>query len=266
MNAYETLGVSSNASDDEIKKAYRRLAMQFHPDRNNTSQAESRFKAVSEAYSILSDRGKRSDHDAYLHMQNTNRRYGERGDPIFDHFFRNGGFGGFEDIFGMGGLGARAYQRRTASINVAISLEEAFRGVKRTFTVDGDTMDVYIPPGVHSGEVLQARVDNTLDVHIRIRIPQHSIFDRRQNDLYTRIDVPMKTVLAGGEIPVPSIGGEIKLKIPKRISSHSKLRVRGAGMIKDGIKGDAYYEVRIVMPKLSAVQENLIAGILAKSD
>jgi len=268
MNPYEILGISSTASDDEIKKAYRRLAMEYHPDRNGTSEAENKFKSISEAYAILSDPQKRHDLDATLHFQNSDRRFhGSRGDPIFDHFFRNGGFGGFEDIFGMGGFGSQRQQRRhrTASVDVSLSLEDAFQGVKQTFRIDGHSVDIYIPPGVQSGETLEARVDQDLTVHIQIRILPHKVFERKGNDLYTRIDVPLITAVVGGEIMVRSISGEgINLRIPPSLNSHSKLRVKGAGMaLNNGIRGDVYYEARIVVPELDTVQRNLIDGILS---
>ena len=270
MNAYEMLGVSPTANDDEIKKAYRRLALEYHPDRNNTPEAESKFKSVSEAYAVLCDKQKRNNLDATLHMGN-NGGYQSRGDPIFDHFFRNAGFsGGFEDIFGMGDLGSRRHHRpnpkRTASINVSLSLEDAYAGVKRTFRIDGHPVDIYIPPGVQSGDTLQARVDSTLDININVRVLPHQTFERKGNDLHTRIDVPLVTAITGGEVRVNSVGGDtINLRIPASLNSHAKLRVKGTGMNNSsGTTGDTYYEVKIVIPELDDVQRNLLAGILSK--
>jgi len=265
MNAYQTLGVPHNANDDEIKKAYRKLAKEFHPDRNHTKEAEDRFKSIGEAYATLSDEQKREELDATLHFQNSNRRFESRGDPIFDHFFRNGNFGGFEDIFGMGGLG-RHQQRRTASVDVTLSLEDAYRGMKQNFMIDNEKVEIYIPQGVQSGETLQARVDSTLDIHIHIRVLPHKIFERRGNNLYTRIEVPLTLAITGGEMIVKNVVGEnINLRIPKAINSHAKLRIKGAGMVlSNGATGDAYYEVKILVPEMDNVQRNLIRGILAK--
>jgi curved DNA-binding protein len=270
MNAYEGLGVSSTANEDEIKKAYRRLALEYHPDRNNTPEAESKFKSASEAYALLGDKQKRGKLDASLHMGNHDG-YQNRGDPMFDHFFRNGGFnGGFEDIFGMGAGSRRRQQqpdpKRTASINVSLSLEDAYNGVKRTFRIDDHPVDIYIPPGVQSGEILQARVDSTLDIHISVRVLPHKVFDRKGNDLHTRIDVPLDIAVNGGEMRVGSIGGDtINLRIPSSLNSHAKLRVKGTGMyLSNGTVGNTYYEVRIMIPELDDVQRNLLAGILSK--
>jgi DnaJ-class molecular chaperone len=200
-----------------------------------------------------------------------NGGYQSRGDPIFDHFFRNAGFsGGFEDIFGMGDLGSRRrhrqqHQSRTASINVSLSLEDAYNGVKRTFRIDGHPVDIYIPPGVQSGETLQARVDATLDINISVRVLPHQKFERKGNDLYTRIDVPLAIAVTGGEMRVRSVGGDtINLRIPASLNSHVKLRVKGTGMNLNGASGDTYYEVRIVIPELDDVQRNLFSGILSK--
>lgn len=265
MNPYEVLGVSPTASDEEIKKAYRKLAKEYHPDRNKSSKAEEMFKSASEAYATLSDKEKRAHLDATFHMGNMDRRFRGKGDPIFEHFFRNGGFGGFEDIFGMGDL-KNQQQKRVARIDVALSLEEAYHGARKTFRIDGQPIDIHIPEGVQSGETLQARVDQTLEVHINVRIQAHPKFDRKANDLYTRIDVPLAIALAGGEVKAPSIAGEdVSLKIPQSLNSHTKLRVKGAGMkLSNGTSGHAYYEARIIIPDtLDEVQANLIAGILS---
>jgi DnaJ-class molecular chaperone len=262
MNAYETLGVSASASNNEIKKAYRRLALEYHPDRNTSSEAEGKFKDVSEAYSILSDPQKKQEHDAHLHMGNAHSsRFMNRGDPIFDHFFNRGGLGDWEDLFGHGGF--EPQYRRTANANATLTLEEAFSGVKRSFQIDGDTIDIYLPAGAQDGELVSARIDQTLELRLRIRIRKHAIFERRNQDLHAKVDVPVQIAIAGGEIEVPSIDGQIILKIPKGVNSHTMLRVRGGGMVKDLSAGNAFYEVRIVIPELTGVQSNLVYGILS---
>jgi curved DNA-binding protein len=272
MNAYEILGVTPDASDDEIKKAYRRLALECHPDRNPTNEAETKFKNVGEAYSILSDSQKKQEHDARLHMGNAgSSRHINHGDPIWEQFF-NGGFGarGWDDMFGQRS-GHRNHargpeqreHRRIANAMATLSLEEAFAGVKRSFQVDASTIDVYIPQGVQDGELISARVDHTLEIRLRIRIRKHEIFERRNHDLYARVDVPVHIAMTGGEIEVPSMAGNILLKIPSNVNSHTKLRVRGGGMISAEATGNAYYEIRIIVPELTGVQSNLIYGIIS---
>ena len=265
MNAYEILGLEATASDDEIKKAYRKLALKYHPDRNHEPGAENKFKEVSEAYSILGDPQKKAHLDASLHMGNSDRRYTR--DPIFDHFFRNGGFsnGGWEDVFGPSWRQPEM-QRRTASIEVDMSLNEAYAGIKKTLRIDGSPVDIHIPCGVKTGETLHARVDETLEIEIHIRIRQHKTFQRKGDDLHIRLDVPLVMAIEGGELLVPSINDDyINLKIPPSLNSHTKLRVKGGGMRSSiGRYGDAYYEVRIVMPEFDDVQKNLLAGIILR--
>ena len=271
MNAYEILEVESGASDDEIKKAYRKLALKYHPDRNKDADAENKFKEVSEAYSILGDPQKKAQLDAFMHMNNAGDRRYQRGnvDPIFDHFFRNRGFSGngFEDIFGSPGWRDQAPPRRSAHVDFTLTLEEAYSGVKKTFSVDNEPIDIHIPPGIKSGETLHARVDRTLEVTIRVKIATHKTFSRKGEDLHARLDVPLLMAIEGGELAVPSIGGElIKLKIPPSLNSHAKLRIRGGGMkLSSGNSGDLLYEVRIMIPEIDSVQRNLLAGILSRA-
>ena len=265
MNAYEILGLEPTANDDDIKKAYRKMALKYHPDRNQDPQAESKLKEASEAYSILGDPQKKALLDASLHMGNSDRRY--QRDPIFDHFFRNGGLNnaGWEDIFGSPWSQPGA-QRRTASLDVVLTLEEAYRGVKRVVSIDNNSIDIHIPPGVKSGESLHARVDPTLEIHISVKIRKHSTFQRKGHDLHARLDIPLIMAVNGGELLVPTISGEnINLRIPPCLNSHSKLRVKGAGMrTSSGEVGHAYYEVRITIPEMDSVEKNLLVGILSR--
>jgi len=258
MNAYDVLGISSDASSSDIKKAYRKLAMDYHPDRNSSKEAENKFKQVSEAYDILSSNQKRAEHDAQLHMRNN--RHTSRGDPIFDHFFRNGGFGGFEDIFGPGGFQQRPYMER-ASASVALTLEEAFHGARRVFTIDNRQVEVHIPSGVTDGQQLSVRVDNRLHLSVQIRLRPHNVFVREGDDLYCKIEVPLVTAVSGGDIQVPGITGPIRLKIPKMVNSHTRLRVKNSGMKRGEHRGSTYYEIKLRLQDLDTVDANLLAGI-----
>lgn len=261
MNAYDILGVSSDANTADIKKAYRRLAMEYHPDRNSGAEAEAKFKQVSEAYDILSSNQKRAQHDAELHMRNN--RHTNRGDPIFDHFFRNGGFGNFEDIFGPGGFQQRPYMER-ATATVSLTLEEAFHGARRVFSIDNRQVEVHIPSGVIDGEQLGVRVENRLHLSVKVRVRPHSIFTREGEDLYCKIEVPLLTAVSGGEIQVPSITGTARLKIPKMVNSHTRLRVKETGMRRDNRRGSTYYEVKLNLQSIDSIDANLLAGIFSR--
>ena len=262
MNAYAVLGISHNASDVEIKKAYRQLAKEYHPDRNESKEAVQRFREISEAYDLLADPESRANHDAALHMSNRQGQH-RHSDPIFDHFFRTGGFNGFEEFFGAGAFGRSQRAPTQATATVDITLEEAYHGTRRGFSVEGKTVEVHIPRGVRGGEVLSVRVDNFFHLNVRVNIHQHKTFTREGEDLFCRIDVPILTALTGGEIQVDGIAGKVKLRIPERVNSHTKLRVKNSGMKRQHHTGSAYYEVRISLEKLDSVDANLAAGILS---
>ncbi len=261
MNAYSVLGVSTDASEADIKKAYRKLAMQYHPDRNSGKEAEAKFKQVSEAYDVLSSGQKRAQHDAELHMRN--HRHTSRGDPIFDHFFRNGGFRGFEDIFSPGGFNQRPQMQR-ASATVSLTLEEAFHGTRRVFTIDNRPVEVHIPSGVRDGEQLGVRVEDSVHLTVKVRVRPHGVFLREGDDLYCKVEVPLMIAVSGGEIEVPSITGSIRLKIPKLVNSHTKLRVKNTGMKRDNRQGSTYYEVKLRLQGLDVIDANLLAGIFSR--
>ena len=262
MNAYTTLGVSPNASDSEIKKAFRQLAKEYHPDRNGSKEAVTKFREISEAYDILANPESRANHDASLHMSNRQGQH-RHADPIFDHFFRTGGFQGFEEFFGAGAFGRNQRAPTQATAAVDITLEEAYHGTRRGFSIEGKTVEVHIPRGVRSGETLSVRVDNYFHLNVQVNIQHHNIFSREGEDLFCRIDVPILTALTGGEMEVDTIAGKIKLNIPQRVNSHTKLRVKKSGMKRQHHTGSIYYEVRISLEKLDSVDANLAAGILS---
>ena len=114
---------------------------------------------------------------------------------------------------------------------------------------------------------MHARVDHNLEIHISVKIRAHRTFQRKGNDLHARLDVPLLMAVEGGELLVPTIGGEnINLRIPACLNSHAKLRVKGAGMRNSsGEAGHAYYEVRIIIPEMDSVEKNLLAGILSRN-
>ena len=262
MNAYTILGVSPNASDAEIKKAFRQLAKEYHPDRNQSKEAVTKFREISEAYDMLADPQNRANHDASLHMSNRRGQH-RHADPIFDHFFRTGGFQGFEEFFGAGVFGRNQRAPTQASATIDVMLEEAYHGTKRNFSIEGKTVEVHIPRGVRGGETLAVRVDNFFHLNVQVNIRPHNIFSREGEDLFCRIDVPILTALTGGEMEVDTIAGKVKLRIPERVNSHTKLRVKNSGMKRQHHTGSTYYEVKISLEKLDSVDANLAAGILS---
>ena len=253
MNAYDVLGVSPSAELDEIKKAYRRLALKFHPDRNKEAGAEERFKQVSEAWGILSSPDKKQEHDRNLHFQNMGGHSGEwrnfnRQDPIFEHFFRNHGFGGsWDDILGR----TSRRQNQTYMGEAVLSLEDVASGISHKAHVANQDVVFNIPAGVDSGEILRVQINDFSILEVRITVTPHIHFVRKGLDVETQVAIPLQTALAGGEVRAPSLRGpDINLRIPAGVNSHAKLRVKGGGIQKGRSIGNSFYEIKIKIPKL----------------
>ena len=265
MNAYDVLGVDENASDKEIKKKYRSLAQQYHPDKNpDDAAAEKKFKEIGEAYSLLNEPQKRAEHDAMLHMRNAGPRpfghhYGDqRLDPnsIFDELFSRGGMGGFEQFF-------RGQSRTRYQSNLDLTLQEVANGVRKSVVLPGTgPMELNIPPGMENGEVLEVPINRLTSMHLHVNVKPHPIFARHGVNLHAKIDVPIHIALGGGEISAPMLTGRSKLKVPAGTGSHSKLRIAGAGIRRGAEIGAIYYEVRVVMSGLNSSQISRCLAIM----
>ena len=262
-NAYKVLGVDSEASDSEIKKVYRKLAQQYHPDKNpDDKTAEQKFKEIGEAYSVLNDPHKRAEHDAVLHMQNNGPRpfhQHSHPDSIFDELFSRGGLGGFEQFF-------RGASRTRFQSTIDLTLQEVAEGTKKSIMLpDHPPMEVDIPAGIDSGEVLEIAVSRLVSLQLNFNIRPHPVFKRSGVNLHARIDVPLAVALRGGETNVPTLSGTSKLTVPPGTSSHSKLRIAGVGIRRGAEIGAIYYEVKICMPKMKKSDANMVATILDRS-
>jgi len=293
---YKVLGVERNASEADIRKAYRKLAMQYHPDRNpNDKQAEERFKEINEAYQVLSDSQKRSHYDRlgsdYSNWQQHGRpgnfnwdQYGgfpggtrvEYGD--LDDLF--GGAGGFSDFFrtsfGRDAEGAApGASTRTRSRQqpqgyqqeLEITFEEAYQGTTRLLQVDGKQKQVRIPAGVRTGS--KVRVPgvgpNGLDLYLIVAVKDDPRFERHGNDLHTTATVSVFTAVLGGEAEVETLSGKIKLNIPSGTQPEQVFRLAGRGMpsVKNAKeKGDLYVRLKVQIPKyLTAKQRELLEEV-----
>ena len=283
---YKILGVDRKASADEIRKAYRKLAKQYHPDYNpNNKQAEERFKEINEAYEVLNDPQKRSHYDRlgsdYSQWQ---RRGGAPGD--FDWSQYGGGFpgggtrvnmddlnemfgGGFSDffqsIFGMGGRQATRSQPQGYQQDFEITLEEAYQGTTRRIQVDGSKEKIVrIPAGVRTGSRVRVAGagPNGLDLYLIVHVIDDKRFDRQGNDLHTTATIDVFTAILGGEAEVETMEGKVKLNIPAGTQPEQVFRLAGRGMpqLKDTKqKGDLYVKVKVQVPKyLSAKQRELL--------
>jgi curved DNA-binding protein len=291
---YKTLGVERNASEDDIRKAYRKLAMQYHPDRNpNDKQAEERFKEINEAYQVLSDPQKRTHYDRLGSDYSTWQQRGAPGDFNWDQYGGYpggvrveyngdiddlfGGAGGFSDFFrtifgrgaeGMGtGTGARTRTRQQPQgyqQELEISLEEAYQGTTRVLQSDDKQKQVRIPAGVRTGSKVRVAGagPNGLDLYLIIDVREDPRFERRGNDLHTSATVNVFTAILGGEADVETLNGKVKLNIPAGTQPEQVFRLAGRGMpsVKNANeKGDLYVRLKVQIPKyLSPKQRELL--------
>jgi DnaJ-class molecular chaperone len=288
---YKILGVERNASEDDIRKAYRKLAMQYHPDRNpNDKQAEERFKEINEAYQVLSDSQKRAHYDRLGSDYSNWQRRGAPGDFNWDQYggFPGGvrveygdlddlfgGAGGFSDffrtIFGRGAEGVGTSTRTRSrqqpqgyQQELEITLDEAYNGTTRLLQSDGKQKQVRIPAGVRTGSKVRVAGagPNGLDLYLIIEVKDDPRFERRGNDLHTTATASVFTALLGGEAEVDTLSGKIKLNIPAGTQPEQVFRLAGRGMPtlkKPNEKGDLYVRLKVQIPKyLSAKQRELL--------
>lgn len=300
---YKILGVDKTASQQEIKKAYRRLARQYHPDVNpGNKSAEARFKEINEAYEVLSDPEKRKKYDELGASWQQWQRMG--GDPRgFDwsQWFAGGQprsgprvhveYGDLGDLFGggfseffrtiFGDMGSAEYVRQTRSRRgndveypVEITLEEAYNGTTRILQLDSRRIEVKIPAGVDTGSRVRIAGEGAAglgggqkgDLYLKIAVLPHKIFERKGDDLYCEVPIDLYTAVLGGEVAVPTLKGQVMLKIPPETQSGKRFRLKGLGMpnLKNpGVKGDLYAEAKIVLPHGLSKQEKELFAQLA---
>ncbi|HJS18908.1 MAG TPA: J domain-containing protein [Anaerolineales bacterium] len=284
---YKILGLNRNASDDDIRKAYRDLAKQHHPDRNpNDKQAEERFKEINEAYQVLSDSKKRAHYDRLGSDYSNWQRRGAPGNFNWDEYV--GGYPGgarvnyedLEEMFGGSGGGFSDFFRTIFGMREAenaararaqsyqqpleISMEEAYKGATRILQNNSKQKQVRIPAGVRTGSKVRVAGagPNGTDLYLIIDVGEDSRFERRGNDLHTTATVSVFTAILGGEADVETLDGKIKLNIPAGTQPEQVFRLAGRGMphLKNpDQKGDLYVRLKVQIPKyLSAQQRELL--------
>ncbi|MEK7571082.1 MAG: DnaJ C-terminal domain-containing protein [Patescibacteria group bacterium] len=279
---YEILGVTKTSSHDEIKKAYRKLALKYHPDHNKTKEGEAQFKEVTKAYEVLSNEEKRKSYDQFGHAAFEQGGAGGAGGPFggfggqqggqygpFTYTYSgNGGagdFGGFSDpfdifeqFFGGGGSPFGSRQRRPA-YRITISFDEAVHGTEKQVTIDNKTQKIKIPAGVDSGSRIRFDAYDVV-----VEVAQDTRFQRQGYDIVSEKEVSYAQAALGEEINVETIDGSVKIRIPAGTQPGTLIRLSGRGVkhVQGSGKGDHYVKIVIQVPrKLSKRQKELFEAL-----
>jgi curved DNA-binding protein len=313
---YQALGVPRNAGQDEIQRAYRKLARTHHPDVNSDPAAEDRFKEISEAYDVLSDPQTRRRYDAFgpdfrqvpedVDPDEWRRSRAGAGAGQTRGGFRSGGFGsegpggegpggdGFsfsggdidlEDLLGgiFGGRAGRGWgpiPGADQEAEIELTVEEAYRGGRRTVTLSGDgtrrSFEVTVPAGVTDGQRIRLAGQGGRgsdgarngDLYLVVRIAPHPRYRLDGRDLYVELRLAPWEAALGTSVPVDTPGGEVKVKVPAGTSSGRQIRLRGRGLPNPkGKAGDLFAEARLMVPpRLSRAERRLFEQLAAESD
>lgn len=280
---YSVLDVPKSASEGEIKAAYRKLAKKMHPDVNpGDKDVEAKFKEISAAYNLLSDKEKKGKYDrgeinadgsprydSAFHRAYSQSGAGAGGGRTWD--FGGGGAGNdFEDIFSdlfgrtrrSGGAGERTHRPQQAKGNnvqytVQVSFAEAAKGIRRRITLyDGKSVDVTIPPGTEDGQTLRLRGQGMPglgggagDAYVTVQVQDDPIFEREGSDILVTVPVTLDEAVLGGKIRVPTLDGPVAVSVPPGSNTGSRLRLKGKGVaVGKGARGDQIVYLQVVLP------------------
>lgn len=273
MDYYKVLGVSKTATAEEIKKAYRKLAVEYHPDKNKTKDAEEKFKEINQAYEVLGNPQKRQQYDQFGSQSFENGGRGGAGGPFggfggqqgpFSYTYTSNGqgsdFGGFSDPFDIfeqffGGANS-PFGRRKPTYSLRIDFMEAVKGVTKSVSLDGKKKDIKVPAGVNEGSRIQFN-----DFDIIISVSSHNKFKREGYDIISDLKIPMTTAALGGIESVETVSGSVKLKIPQGTQPGTLIRIKDKGVKKIGGSGsgDHYIRVQVEVPsKLTSRQRDIL--------
>ena len=274
VDYYKVLGINKNATTDEIKSAYRKLARKHHPDLNpNDKEAHKKFQQINEANEVLSDPEKRKKYDQYgkdwkhaeeFEKQRQHQRQYSQGGQTF-----SGGFGeeDFSDFFAsmFGGQERSGRSRQTKfrgqdyNAELQLNLTDAYTTHQQTITIDGKNVRITIPAGIENGQQIRLKgygapgVNGgpTGDLYITFNITNNTKFKRMGNDLYTTLDIDLYTAVLGGEVTLDTLSGKVKLKVKPETQNGTKMRLKGKGFPvykKEGEFGDLFITFSVNIP------------------
>ena len=273
---YKIMGLAQDASDKDIKQAYRRLARKYHPDLNKEADAESKFKELGEAYEVLKDPNKRKVYDQYAQnwSKNEHARRTQRQQQASSQY-NEGDFDPTHDFF-ESLFGERFRQSTQAGSdlhgNITIGLEEAFHGaIKELNLPAAQTVRVKIPAGVTSGQQLRLagkgqagrHGGTTGDLYLTITVDKHPLFDVMEKDIYVTLPITPWEAALGGTIKVPTLGGNVDLKIPPGSQGGQSLRLKKRGL-PGAHPGDQYILLKIVTPQPTTEAAKAVYQTMAK--
>lgn len=296
---YKVLGVAKEASQEEIKKQYRKLAVKYHPDKNQgNKQAEEHFKEIGEAYEVLSDPVKRKKYDRLGSNWKQYEQSGSQGGADFAEWARQQGgrrqqsrsysaedFGGsdfsdfFNSFFGGGARGRRSeptpQKGQDYEAKITISLEDAYHGTEQMISLGDEKIKITIPPGVQNEQVLRVRGKGGVGrrggesghLYLHVEILPDERYERKNNDLYCDVHVPLYTALLGGELTIHTLKGNFNIKIPAETQTGKTLRLKGLGMPsyqKKGETGALYVKIIVDIPtNLTKTEKELFSKLAA---
>ena len=271
IDYYKVLGIDKEATEADIKKAYRKLARKLHPDLNpNDKNAQKNFQQINEANEVLSDTEKRKKYDKYgkdwqhaeqfekqQQSQNESRTSGRQQHSEND----SGDFSSFfESMFGGAKQGRQTkFRGQDYNAELKINLTDAMKAHQQTLTINGKNIRITIPAGIENGQVIKLKEHGAPganggpagDLFITFSITNHTAFKRQGNDLFTTATIDLYTALLGGETTIDTLNGKVKLNVPAETQYGTKIRLRGKGFPvykKEGETGDLYVTFQVKLP------------------